>query len=474
MKKHFILGIMALAALASCDKSEVLNQESLKEKGIKFSTYVGKSTSTKAETIYGSNVKDAGIGVMAWRTGSADIVENDLDSYAPEFMDNILLVWDGTNGTYAPERYWPSTGAKVSFFAYAPYITSNPDHIQPDNGLYHPENITFNEGGLGAHVLTLTVPNDPTGVEFENHTDFMVAKVGNGVEDNGTWTGETAEGVKVGINQNLNKDYDGKVELQMKHALSKISFVAKSVDNNVAQDEPYSDGLVKVVFDEIELVGNFANSGSYNLFTEVWKIDNQNNNLHNSYKLVNTDGTENDPFTAMADEVYNSADYEKVAENSDWFKLNKTSHDMMIIPFVAETTPAQITNVKGSYTVKTYAQQKETVLVGGANVEKLVYLDANGARTYDATRTEQDAEGNTVTINNKPAVGNEIVTYRDKVTFGVDEDGNDVPFTTPIDLLPGKAYVFQFNIKLKKIEFNVEVGEWDEANNSHSIVDTEN
>ena len=47
MKRHFILGIMAVAALASCNKSEVLNQESLNEKGITFSAYVGKPNQTK-------------------------------------------------------------------------------------------------------------------------------------------------------------------------------------------------------------------------------------------------------------------------------------------------------------------------------------------------------------------------------------------------------------------------------------------
>jgi hypothetical protein len=89
----------------------------------------------------------------------------------------------------------------------------------------------------------------------------------------------------------------------MKHALSKISFVARSTEGNKSQDEPYSNGLVKVVFDNIKINGSFAGKGTYNLFDESWTVLSEDN--HNEYNLVNTEGVDNDPFNPIADEVYN-------------------------------------------------------------------------------------------------------------------------------------------------------------------------
>lgn len=475
MKKHFILGIMALAALVSCTKSEVLNQESLQEKGIKFTAYAGKSVQTKAVSIYQDSLDDAGIGILAWRTGDADIDETILDGQAPEFMNNIKLTWakgtDGTyTGSYSPERYWPSTGAKVSFFAYAPYSKGDGTTGTGKAEKYHPENISIPQSAgtlsAGAHKLTLKVSD----TEFDKHTDFMVARVGNGENNSGV----DANYINVGVNQNLDKNYEGAVKLQMVHALSRISFEAKAtgkknVDGNLVdnpQNEPYSEGLVKVVLNDITVVGTFANEGTYNLFGGNWTID-AANTFDTGYELRNTDT--DDPFNKIADEWYNiqipdgeNGDESNKPDEDGWYKLNKSTHDLMVIPFNGTGVAATITNIVGSYTVKTYAQKVESVAVDpNANPvvyeDKLVYLDATGNETYEAV----DASGNA----HKPAVGNELTQYQDIVYFGMKLENSqwvDDPFPTPITLEAGKHYKFRFNIHLKKIEFSVAVDEWED------------
>lgn len=409
MKKHFILGIMALAALASCTKSEVLNQGSQTEKGVSFTSYVGKATQTKAATLNTAKVATEGIGVLAWRTGSDNASEALLDKDAPAFMNNFKLYSNdaGTTWTYTPQRYWPSTGALVSFYAYAPYI--DPAVTYDDDDEYGRKNIKINqvtddpsttdiiEKG-GQYIITLNVPKYDigttdvnTGSAYEYQTDFMVSRKGN----------ETA----AGYNQNLNKDFEDDVHLQMKHALSKISFVAKAGDKD--EDERYE--YTKVIINDLKITGNFANSGNYNLFSEKWSIDPANR--HDEYNYVNNAdadvnaNTASDPFTAVADELINSTSYEEYKDG--WYYLTKPANDLMVIPFVDETTPANIAKVSGTYTIYTYE-------------------DANMTQVYD-----QD----------------------------------EVPFSTEVNLNleEGKHYIFQLDIELKKITFSVEVEDWTET-----------
>lgn len=390
MRKHFILGIMALAALASCTKSEVLNQESLAEKGISFSAYAGKAAQTKATTIDLTNVGNAGIGVLAWRGESSnDITETELDTYAPTFMKNTKLETedDGATWTYAPQKYWPSTGAKVSFFAYAPHKDAalSYDPAATDN-IFHQENITFDATQPAAHKLTLNVPylddelnpNSNTGNAYALQTDFMVSR-------------------KTEENQNLNKDYEGKVQLNMKHALSKISFVAKA-GNTTGQ---YDGAIVSI--DNIKIEGEFASKGTYNLYTEQWS----DLTPLTEYNYINDDDVTNDPFNAIADELINAG--EEVEGMKGWYHLTKKANDLMVIPFTSSTVPAKIYKISGTYTVQT--------------------VDEN----------------------------------RDPVAGSENTDVIDFELTVDMELLAGKSYIFKLNIELKKIEFSVDVEEWESA-----------
>ncbi len=412
MKKHFILGIMALAALVSCTKSEVLTQETLEEKGISFSAYVGKSVETKTTSITSENISNAGIGILAWRTGNLQVDEtNHLLNEEPTFMPNFKLTYDATANawTYSPKRYWPSTGMNVSFYAYAPYV----DLIGNTTNEYHPENITITNGDKlndsntdagGQHMLTLTVPKEAnnTGAEYANHTDFMVSRKGNSVE--------------YGFNQNLNKEYaenGDKVKFVMKHALSKISFIAKAGD----QYDKYENAVV--IIDKLNVNGNFTNKGVYNLFTEKWIIDANDN--HNIYSYVNdpdvNDAT--DPFTVLADELINKNGTEVFVNgvNTGWYHLTKPENDLMVIPYVTETEAAKIISISGSYRIVTL-----------------------------------DDQGNVMT---GPA----------------DTDVIDFEETVNIDLEEGKSYVFRLNIKLTAIDFDVEVEEWQDGGKYDVVYD---
>lgn len=486
MKRHFILGIMALAALASCSKSEVLTQESMEEKGITFSAYVGKPAQTKATTIDPTNAGAAGIGLLAWRTGNQTVNESILSSNAPAFMSNLKLTIGAEktedsgiySATYTPVRYWPSTGSLVSFYAYAPYTDGNVPDPTDANYAYHPENLTINTADQGsglyiAHKISLEVPmgdanksvvvnengttqNINDGKVYANQTDFMVARVGTNAEGYpvsdpdgsiGTTSGSTFTpgvigGTTVGVNQNLNKAYDGAVELKMKHALSKIRFEARAGDPsvetgaNAGQNKPYTD--VRVVFDHISVNGTFVKGGTYNLHTEKWEsVTSLEGNDPQSYSFLNEE-TNDDAFNPIADSLWNyivapytDAPAETFTATNGWYKLNKSSHDLMIIPVSdASQTPAQISSITGCYKVQTYTyQQKE---------------DENGL-VY-----EDDGNGNQIPVMEKKLEDK----YTDPVYFKSDVN---------INLEAGKEYIFRFDIKLKEIIFEVAIEGWDNS-----------
>ena len=148
--------------------------------------------------------------------------------------------------------------------------------------------------------------------------------------------------------------------------------------------------------------------GQYNMFTEKWGFE-AGQTANDQYNFTNAAGTNADPFTAIADELYNGAAYAdlKVDGNTEgWYYLNDPDYDLMVIPFAGnDDVPANITEVSGTYRVVTYQR--------------------NAAGELE-----------------------EITDYTDAVDFKVAQN---------ITLEAGKHYIFKFNVKLKEITFDVEI-----------------
>ena len=198
--------------------------------------------------------------------------------------------------------------------------------------------------------------------------------------------------------------------LLMKHAFSKVSFVAKAGN----QKDSYQD--VRVIIDNLELVGNFANKGQYDLFNEKWIV--KDADKHTSYAYINnTDadvkpGDDNDPFTLLADELVNKNGTEvvvKAGENpvtTGWYYLTKPENDLMLIPSLGNTA-AQITTIRGQYRIVTYDPTTGAPLTHPGDVDV-------------------------------------------------------IKFDEPVDisLKEGKFYIFRLNIELTAVEFDVQVEDW--------------
>jgi len=135
-KKIFILAAAALAfAACSSDESPTAPEQAQAEAQagempIAFDAYVNRATTRAGVTndVDQTKLESNGFGIFAYYTNS--------DTYDPIFTPNFMYnqkVSKPSTWTYTPVKYWPNEfttanaeeNDKVSFFAYAPYVTCN-------------------------------------------------------------------------------------------------------------------------------------------------------------------------------------------------------------------------------------------------------------------------------------------------------------------------------------------------------------
>lgn len=120
-----------MLALAACSENEITEQNPAVNKAIGFDTYTG--VQTRGTEVDLDAVKTSGIGVMAYQTSGAYSTTGGKS----EFMKNQGVTWNASTSKweYDPVKYWPAgTDEKVSFFAYAPYASTDGAHgITPES-----------------------------------------------------------------------------------------------------------------------------------------------------------------------------------------------------------------------------------------------------------------------------------------------------------------------------------------------------
>ena len=179
MKKYIILVAAAVAALASCTKSEINSVD--REINFQVANYMAR---TKAAT--GVLYDNGAFGTYAWFNSTDDFMVN-------EQIDLIGGVWKNKDNTF----YWPKTGS-IDFISYSPFEgTSNTAGTTP---AVTKEKITY------------------TGVTAGT-TDLMYADKVTVACASGAGTNEINDGVDSG--------YKG-VPTLFHHALAKLSFQIKA------------------------------------------------------------------------------------------------------------------------------------------------------------------------------------------------------------------------------------------------------
>lgn len=229
------MGLIALGALTvtSCSNDEVMDTALQQEaQAIQFSTYLGRDVETKGTEFTNEKLK-LGFGITAFYTSTSPW---SVPSEAPNFMYNQKVTsTDGTNWTYTPIKYWPTMkGDKISFFAYAPYVTNT---TAPTSTIDGSNAITLPAKNASENVTSLTF-NLTT--EAKDMVDFVAAQVIDATQKDNASGGADP------------------VNFALKHELSRLTFEVKTSENLTENSH--------VVLKSAKLVGGintYAQSATY-------------------------------------------------------------------------------------------------------------------------------------------------------------------------------------------------------------------
>lgn len=237
MKKFFLFGIIAFAALSvtSCTKDDVI--EIMPQEAIEFGTYLGHDVQSRGVVLDNKNFSQFGV--------FASYTDGEWTPNSPiNFMFNQEVNKSGDTWTYSPLKYWPADQSyKVSFFAYAPYAAS-------ENGI----SLVTDKTGAGAPQIRYTI-NDR---ELGKMADF-VADV------------EINHSKKEGDESDLDQD-DETVNFVLQHELTRVNIQAKLDRNAFGANE--AANKTKVNIKSVEFTGSkdlFAAEGIYTFATENGK-----------------------------------------------------------------------------------------------------------------------------------------------------------------------------------------------------------
>lgn len=272
MKKQFLFGMAAVAALCSCSNNEVLEAPESLKTPIAFGTYVGsnvngRAAETKIENMKGTipdeltTANKKGFGVFAYYTpqqsDNLDWSSNDATvTKIPNYMFNqkVEMKNETSVWTYSPLKYWPNnSGDKVHFFAYSPYSSSKSGEVSNSSDANDIDNITAfcSNSEAGRPTVTFTVNKT-----VKEQQDLLYASVTNCEKpsiETPTATGKS-------------------VFFDFKHALALVQFTVQAmVDKvNTAEGTESSNVLpteTTIKVRQVELLGKFYKSGTLDLGT---------------------------------------------------------------------------------------------------------------------------------------------------------------------------------------------------------------
>lgn len=388
MKKQFLFGMAAVAALCSCSNNEVMEAPESLQTPIAFGTYVGNSVNGRAlvndksaieGTIRSGVTNRAGIGVFAYYTGQ--------DTYAsangtPNFMYNQQLEYRASKWGYTPLKYWPNNNDdKVSFFAYAPYSPLDTDGSAT----------SATDGDNITGFSTNTATGDPTVTFTVNGTvksqqDLLYADAS---QNSGAT--KLIDRIKQTTVDNANISISEQVKFDFKHALARIGFnveasvdkvipVTGTDDDDTGISETHPNGTIAesttIAVQKVELIGKFYESGTLNLNNHSWTnllpADLTERNFTLNYEATPSSDTQNT----------SESDFNSVAEAVTTTKqqLNANDSYVMVIPqtFLSSNDSGQI-KIKVTYTVTT----TDANLSGGASTIENVITSSPFEFTFE-------------------------------------------------------------------------------------------
>ena len=472
-KKYLILAAAAalFAACSSDDGPTAPEQQAAAQAGgvpVAFDTYVNRgttragligelTTSTGSKHLQTANV---GFGVFAYYTNA----DNYDQTFQPNFMYNTHVTYVGSAWTYTPLKYWPNefgTNAlsddvdKVSFFAYAPFVSVNPasgkvkdnhdNTYGEDNG-----NITFGIVGMKSNSAT----GDPmvkyiSSFYTSKQVDLTWATTG---DDNVSWVrkngtpDQTIKGGRPWLNVEHPSATTGatqQVNFVFQHSLAALNVTVdtKTDGTDVATAADDTKVFIRsVTFEGFDTKGALnLNNGSEdeNANIALWYNFDCENELNNGNEVTIKDGRKD------GKEGVTPATKEYAAINPTFVQSKVW----------AETTDG-VTKTAGNL----FAYD-ETSTVPGVN--DYIYVIPNGDKLkvtieYDVLTKDPKLAGKLNDgVTNGSVVKNVITRY-----ITVDQKGSVGEAGGDVKLANGKKYLIKLHLGLNSVEFDAKVTEW--------------
>ncbi|MGN0200187.1 MAG: fimbrillin family protein [Candidatus Cryptobacteroides sp.] len=179
MKKFYVFAAVAIAALASCTKSEVVYNQGQQEIG--FRQFTGSMTKAEGE---------AGPSTSALPTGTSMGVFSYLNGTETAYFKNAEFEYKSATNKWGGKTtyYWPLQG-NLDFVLYAPYQSTD---------------VTYTHSSTSSNILTVTIADNSTA-----QTDYLYGK-------------------DFYVNTSKPATPSDGVPVVLKHALSKVTIAAKA------------------------------------------------------------------------------------------------------------------------------------------------------------------------------------------------------------------------------------------------------
>lgn len=324
MKKNYVFMAAALFMLGSCsdESMNISLDDAVAEKAVAvtFGTYTGNSATTRAgatDPMTTEKMQTTGFGVFAYNTGADDYTVGGKTGQTPNFMYNQKVY--GSTWTYNPVKYWPNLNnvtdnqspaateandyAKLSFFAYAPYVETIPANDK--NNIVE---LVANDAVVDPYVKYM-FPADGKNVDLlwgtANSTDENVLGTAQGGTTLTISTNPEVKGLAP-VNVNLTKQKtDGKIKFFFKHALSNIGGSSTITNSNIDNPNDDQNDKIDVKQGGFQAILDINNGSGKKASTTVVTIKNIQITGRNNAP-ANTEGEDEsgDPVTVGANDDY--------------------------------------------------------------------------------------------------------------------------------------------------------------------------
>lgn len=400
-KKFYLIAASAAMLFAACSSDDATTSAPVVQnapEAVAFDTYVPNATrSGQTDVMTTTQLQTVGFGVFAYQTDNTSYSS----SAKPNFMYNQKVTYGASAWTYSPLKYWPNETKndnnsatsittneidKLTFFAYAPYVTATVATGAITTAAIADKNAS---GADVANVgITLLSNNSNSGdpkVSYQiaytpsKSVDLLwgVAPSTSGL----SYTGVNNEGVSIGAELPLidlwKPAIDQKIKFLFKHALARLGLkVVAAVDQTVPGGTLKAEET-KIVIKEIAITSaTVKDKGILNLNnttagTALWTDD---SGATLSLKLDNSGESEmvdalkyvTDAATSFANAGVKTSEQD-VIKNNKYFMLIPTHASTTFTVAIKYVTITKDDNVQGGYTETENKIKKDVTITNFTN-----------------------------------------------------------------------------------------------------------